>query len=88
MTDEEKLYQAYHEPDRFWTGNKVIKELHKITFMQKKKDIKSWLAKQALWQVHIPSPKEINHPHCDVIEPNEQHQFVKLYMPPQCCIKI
>ena len=36
MTDEEKLYQAYHEPDRFWTGNKV-KELHKITFMQKKR---------------------------------------------------
>ena len=40
-----------------------------------KKDIKSWLAKQALWQVHIPPPKEINHPHYDVTKPNEQHQF-------------
>ena len=39
MTDEEKLYQAYYEPDGFWTGNKVIKELHKITFMQKKKTL-------------------------------------------------
>ena len=46
-----------------------------------KKDIKSWLAKQALWQVHIPPPKEINHPHYDVTEPNEQHQFDILYMP-------
>ena len=46
-----------------------------------KKDIKSWLAKQALWQVHIPPPKEINHPHYDVTKPNEQHQFDLLYMP-------
>ena len=78
--DEEKLYQAYYEPDRLWTGGKAIKELHKITSMSKK-DIKSWLAKQALWQVHIPPPKEINHPHYDVTKPNEQHQFDLLYMP-------
>ena len=53
---------------------------HKLTSMSKK-DIKSWLAKQALWQVHIPSPKEIRHPHYDVTKPNEQHQFHLLYMP-------
>ena len=46
-----------------------------------KKDIKSWLAKQALWPVHIPPPKEIHHPHYDVTKPNEQHQFDLLYMP-------
>ena len=46
-----------------------------------KKDIKSWLTKQALSQVHIPPPKEINHPHYDVTRPNEQHQFDLLYMP-------
>ena len=45
-----------------------------------KKDIKSWLAKQALWQVRIPPPKKINHPHYDVTKPNEQHQFDILYM--------
>ena len=45
--DEEKLYQAYYEPDRLWTSNKAIKELHKITSMPEKY-IKSWLAKQAL----------------------------------------
>ena len=47
MTDEEKQYQAYYKPDRIWTGGKATKELHKITSMLKK-DIKSWLAKQAL----------------------------------------
>ena len=80
MTDEDKLCQAYYEPDRLWAGGKAIKELHKITSMSKK-DIISWLAKQPLWQVHIPLPKEINHPHYDVTKPNEQHQFDLLYMP-------
>ena len=80
MADEEKLYKAYYEPDRLWTGGKAIKELHKITSMSKK-DIKSWLAKQVLWQVHVPPPKEINNPHYNVIKSNEQHQFDFLYMP-------
>ena len=80
MIDEEKLYQAYYEPDRLWTDGKAIKELHKITSMSKK-DIKSCLAKKALWQVYIPLPKEIHHPHYDVTKPNEQHQFDLVYMP-------
>ena len=46
-----------------------------------RKDIKSWLEKQPLWQIHIPPPKETLHPHFDVIKPNEQHQFDLLYMP-------
>ena len=78
--DEEKLYQVCYQPDRLWTGGTAIKELHKITSMSEK-DMKSCLAKQALWQVHIPSLKEIHHLHYDVKKPNEQHQFDLLYMP-------
>ena len=80
MTDEEKLYGAYYELDRLWNFGKAITELHLFTPMPKK-DIKSWLAKQALWQVHIPPPKEIHHPYYDVTKPNEQHRFDLLYMP-------
>ena len=81
MTDKEKLYQAYYEPDRLGTGGKAIKKLHKI-MSTLKKDIKSCLVKQALWQVHIETPpKEIYQPHYDVAKPNEQHQFDLLYMP-------
>ena len=80
MTDEEKLYQAYYQAYHLWTGNKAIKELQKITSMSKK-DIQSPLAKQTLWQVHIPPPKEINHPHYDVTRHNEQHLFDILHMP-------
>ena len=80
MTGEEKLSQAYYQPDRLWTGNKAIKELHKITSMSRK-DIKSWLARQALWQVHTPLPREIHNPHYDATKPNEQHQFDLVHMP-------
>ena len=49
--------------------------------MRHQRQKKSWLAKKALWQVHIPPPRETNHPHYDVTEPNKQHQFDILYMP-------
>ena len=48
MTNEEKLYEAYYQADCFWTGGKSIEELHKIIMSMSRKDIKSWLAKQAL----------------------------------------
>ena len=80
MTDEDKLYQAYYQSDRLWTGGKKIKEQHKITSMSKEY-IKSFLAKQALWKVNKPLPKEIRHPHYDVTKPNEQHQFDLVHMP-------
>ena len=47
MTDEEKLYQAYYQPNHLWNGGKAIRELHKITSVPKK-NVKPWLAKQAL----------------------------------------
>ena len=80
ITEEEKLYRAYYQADRLWTDGKAIKELHKITSISRK-DIRSWLAKQTFWQVHIPPSKEINHPHYSVTKPNDQHQFDLVYMP-------
>ena len=56
MADKKKLYQAYYQPNRLRTGSKAVKELHKILSMSRK-DIRHWIAQQALWQVHIPPPK-------------------------------
>ena len=42
MTDKEKLYQAYYQPHRLWTGNKATKELHKIASMSKKDYVYPW----------------------------------------------
>ena len=36
MADKEKVYEAYYQPDHVWSGNKAIKEPHKITSMPKK----------------------------------------------------
>ena len=69
MTDK-KLKQVLCKPHHLWTGRKAIKKLHKIMPIPEK-DVKPWLAKQALWQVHIPPPKEINHHRYNVTEPNK-----------------
>ena len=79
MIEKEKLFQVYYQSNSLWTGNKAIKWLRKITSMPKIY-LKPWLAKQELWQVHIPLQKEINHTHYDVAERNEQHQFDIPYM--------
>ena len=54
--------------------------LRKETGLPAKK-VKAWLAKQALWQVHIPPPKRIDHPHYYVTKVNQMHQADLLYLP-------
>ena len=60
----------------WWQGNRRSRKITSLS----KKDINSWLVKQAVWKVHIPPPNEIHYPHYDVTKPNEQHQFDLLYM--------
>ena len=43
-TKTKKIREAYNQIDNPWTGNNVIKELHKITSIQKQ-DFRSCLAK-------------------------------------------
>ena len=43
--------------------------------------MKAWLAKQALWQVHLPPPKKIDHPHFYVTKVNQMHQADLMYLP-------
>ena len=53
----DKLSEIYYTPENLWTGQKAIRKLYDITKFSKKV-IKSWLARQALWQVHILPPKD------------------------------
>ena len=41
----------------------------------------SLVSKKALWQVHMPPPKRIDHPHYYVTEVNKIHQADLLYLP-------
>jgi len=40
----------------------------------------AWLAKQALWQVHLPRPKHIDYAHFYVTEVKKIHQADLLYL--------
>ena len=77
---ETKLSDIYYQTSHLWKGQKAIRELQKLSGI-KRKAIKSWLSKQALWQVHLPKPKEVNRPHYEITVPNQVHQFDLLYMP-------
>ena len=74
------MQKIYYQPENLWKGRKAIIELRKATGLSVKK-VKTWLAKQALWQVHIPPPKKIDHPHFYVTNVNQIHQADLLYLP-------
>ena len=57
----EKLQEIYYSPTNLWTGEKAMKKLRKSTGLSPKV-IKEWLNRQALYQVHLPAPKEVNRP--------------------------
>ena len=80
MDDAAKLDEIYYQPTHLWTGNKAIEELVELSGLSIRK-VKRYLAHQALWQVHIPGPKVVKHPHYVVTQPNEVHQFDLLSMP-------
>lgn len=79
MTDA-KLSKIYYDPEHLWKGQKAKKLLKKESG-QPKKIVEEWLARQALWQVHVSKPKKIHYAHFYVTEPNKIHQADLLYLP-------
>ena len=77
---ESKLSSIYYQPENLWTGRKAIKLLQKESG-EPSKVVKTWLAKQVLWQIHLPKPKKINYAHFYVTKPNKIHQADLLYLP-------
>ena len=69
-----------YQPNHLWKCKKAIKKLKELS-REKPKVIKQWLSRQAFWQVHLPAPKRVDRPHCQITTPNEIHQFDLLYMP-------
>ena len=74
------LSDIYYQPTNLWTGNKAIKLLQKESKLTRNKVVQ-WLAKQDLWQVHIPPPRHVIDPHYMVKIPNQIHRFDLLFMP-------
>ena len=56
------MQKIYYQPENLWIGRKAVTMPSKETKLPFK-EVKAWLEKQALWQVHKPAPKHIDHPH-------------------------
>ena len=76
----EKLRDIYYQPENLWAGRKAIKLLQKES-KESKKAVKEWLARQTLWQIHLPRPKRIDYAHFYVTKPNQLHQADLLFLP-------
>lgn len=77
---EDHLWEIYYHPQHMWTGTKAIQELANETDYPWE-NIKQWLNKQDLWQIHFPPAENIKKPQYRVTEPNFMHQFNVMYMP-------
>jgi len=75
-----KLQEIYYNPEHLWTGRKAIKQLQKASKMPLKV-VEAWLAQQAFFQVYLPGPKKIDHPHFYVTKVNKIHQADLMYLP-------
>ena len=77
---EDKLSKIYYNPEHLWIGRKAIKLLQEASG-ESKKAVTEWLAKQALFQIHLPRPKKIDYPHYYVTKVNKIHQADLLFLP-------
>ena len=77
---EEKLSKLYYQPNHLWTGENAIKQLRQQLKVSRKVALQ-WFAKQAIFQIHLPAPKEVIHPHYQVYVPNQMHMVDLLEFP-------
>ena len=75
-----KLEKIYYSPKGYWRGYRAIKRLSTVAGVSEE-EAKSWLKKQAMWQIYLPAPSYIPRPTFDVFVPNEVHQADLLFLP-------
>ena len=75
-----RLERVYYSPKGYWRGFSAIKRLSAAAKVCEE-EAKSWLKKQAIWQIYLPAPKYIPRPKFDVFVPNEVHQADLLFLP-------
>ena len=75
------MESIYYSPRGYWSGNAAINKLANAAKVEKKATAANWLSKQAIWQIYLPRPKQINFSHFDVTVPNEVHQADLLFLP-------
>ena len=74
------MQSIYYSPRGYWRGNAAISKLANAAKV-KKATAANWLSKQAIWQIYLPRPSQVNFSHFDVNVPNEVHQADLLFLP-------
>ncbi len=74
------MEKIYYSPKGFWKGLAAIDKLAEKAKVSRS-EAKSWLEKQAIWQVYLPPPKYIPRRKFDISTPNENHQADLLFLP-------
>ena len=74
------LAKIYYSVDGYWKGYSAVPKLAKKAGVSESV-AKSWLEKQAMWQIYLPPPKYIPRPHWVIDKPNEIHQADLLFLP-------
>jgi hypothetical protein len=75
-----KLSNLYYSPKGYWKGLAAIKNLAAAAKVSEN-EARTWLKKQAIWQIYLPAPRHIPRPNFDVSVPNEVHQADLLFLP-------
>ena len=86
---DDKLADLYYSPRGYWKGLAAIKHLaDALRLAQSNRKTKvsadvvhSWLKKQAIWQIYLPTPRYVPHPKFDVATPNGVHQADLVCLP-------
>jgi len=77
---DDKLQRIYYSPKGYWRGLTAMKKLA-VAAKVSEADARSWLKKQAIWQIYLPAPRHIPRPMFDEDSPNAVHQADLLYLP-------
>ena len=75
-----KLSKIYYFPKGYWKGLQAAKKLSQEANVSED-EAKLWLMEQAIWQIYLPVPKNIQRPTFDVELPNAVHQADLLFLP-------
>ena len=74
------MSKIYYSPKGYWKGFQAAKKLSQEANVPED-EAKLWLMKQAIWQIYLPVPKNIQRPTFDVEFPNAVHQADLLFLP-------
>ena len=77
---DDKLQRIYYSPKGYWRGLAAVKKLAAAAKVSEA-DARSWLKKQAVWQIYLPAPRHIPRPMFDEDSPNAVHQADLMYLP-------